>query len=69
LIPELGRQRQADLYEFKTSLVYRLSSRITTATQRNPVSIKQNKTKRGGRENRSSKKQPKIAVPQNDTDG
>jgi hypothetical protein len=26
LIPELGRQRQADLYEFKASLIYRVSS-------------------------------------------
>ena len=28
LIPALGRQRQADLYEFKASLVYIASSRI-----------------------------------------
>ena len=27
LIPALGRQRQADLYEFDASLVYRISSR------------------------------------------
>jgi hypothetical protein len=33
----LWRQRQADLCEFKASLVYRVSSRTTRATQRNPV--------------------------------
>ena len=37
LIPALGRQRQAELYEFKASLVYRASFRTTKATQRNPV--------------------------------
>ena len=37
LIPTLEKQRQADLYEFKASLVYRVSSRIPRATQRNPV--------------------------------
>jgi hypothetical protein len=34
-----------DLCEFKASPVYRASYRITKATQRNPVSKKQNKTK------------------------
>jgi hypothetical protein len=37
LIPELGRQRQADLCEVEASLVYRASSRIARATQRNPA--------------------------------
>jgi hypothetical protein len=37
LIPAL-RQRQADLCEFKASLVYRASSRITRTTQRELVS-------------------------------
>jgi hypothetical protein len=32
LIPSLGRQRQADLCEFKASLVYRVSSRTVRAT-------------------------------------
>jgi hypothetical protein len=31
--------------EFEASLVYRVSSRTARATQRNPVSIKTNKTK------------------------
>ena len=45
LILALGRQRQADLYEFEASMVYRVSSRTgSKATQRNPVSKKQNKT-------------------------
>jgi hypothetical protein len=35
----LGRQKQADLCEFKASLVYRESSRIARARQRNPISI------------------------------
>ena len=43
LIPSLRRQRQAELCEFKVSLVYRVSSRTARAVrQRNPVS-KQNK--------------------------
>jgi hypothetical protein len=39
LIPALRRQRQkqVDLCEFETSLVYRGSSRTAKATQRNPV--------------------------------
>jgi hypothetical protein len=37
LIPALGRQRQADFW-FEASLVYRVSSRIARALQRNPVS-------------------------------
>jgi hypothetical protein len=39
-VPELGRQRPADLYELEASLVYRANSRIASATQRNPVSKK-----------------------------
>jgi hypothetical protein len=38
LISELRRQRQADLCEFKASLIYRASSRTGRATQRNPMS-------------------------------
>jgi hypothetical protein len=38
-----GRGRQ--ISEFEASLVYRVSSRTARATQRNPVSKKQNKTK------------------------
>ena len=38
LIPALKRLRQADLCEFEASLVYRMSSRIARATQRNQVS-------------------------------
>ena len=33
----LYRQRQTDLYEFKASLVYRVSSRTARAEQRNPI--------------------------------
>ena len=46
LIPALGRQRQADLCEFETSLVYRASSRIARAvTQKNHVSKKKTVTR------------------------
>jgi hypothetical protein len=38
LILALGKQRQADLYEFETSLGYRVSFKTAKATQRNPVS-------------------------------
>ena len=37
VILALGRQRQADLCEFKDNFVYRVSSRTDRATQRNPV--------------------------------
>jgi hypothetical protein len=37
LISALRRQRQADLCEFEDNLVYRASSGIARATQRNPV--------------------------------
>ena len=38
LISALGRQRQAELCEFEASLVYRVSSRTSKITYRNPVS-------------------------------
>jgi hypothetical protein len=37
--------RDWQISEFEASLVYRVSSRIARAIQRNPVSRKQNKTK------------------------
>lgn len=37
VIPEFGRQRKVDLFEFKGSLVFRVSSRTVTATEKNPV--------------------------------
>jgi hypothetical protein len=40
-IPPLGRQRQVDLCKLEASLVYKESSRIARATQRNPVLKKQ----------------------------
>ena len=47
LIPALGRQKQVDLSEFKTNLVYKTSSRTDSkATQRNLVSKKKNKNKK-----------------------
>jgi hypothetical protein len=37
LIPVLGRQKQRDFCTFEASLVYRVSSRIARATQRNTI--------------------------------
>jgi hypothetical protein len=42
----LGRQRQEDISESKARLVYKSSSKISRATQRNPVSKKPNKNKK-----------------------
>ena len=35
VVPALGREKQADLYEFEVSLVYKVSSRTVKAIQRN----------------------------------
>jgi hypothetical protein len=43
LVPALGRQRQADIYEFGASMVYKVSSRTAKATQRNSISKIKNK--------------------------
>jgi hypothetical protein len=45
LIPTVQRLRQEDFCEFKASLIYRASSRIVKAIQRNLVSKQTNKTK------------------------
>jgi hypothetical protein len=45
LIPETWEQKQGDRYEPEASLVYRVSSMMAGATQRNPVSKNKNKTK------------------------
>ena len=45
LIPALGRQRQVDLYEFETSLIYRASSRTGTKTTEKPCFEKAKKKK------------------------
>ena len=51
LIPALGVQRQAELCEFKVSLVYRGSSRTgSKATQKNPVLKDKKKGWRDGSE-------------------
>ena len=42
----LKRQRQEDLCEFQARLVYIRSSRTVKTTQRDPVSLKQNKTQK-----------------------
>jgi len=57
----LFSQKQADLCEFKASLVHRVSSRTARATQRNPISKKnkQTKTKR----NNNNNKKISVLVP------
>ena len=46
LIPALGKQRQADLYEFEVSLVYKSWFRERLQSHREPLSQKnKNKTK------------------------
>jgi hypothetical protein len=45
LTPTLRMQRQLGLCEFEASLVYRVSSRTASTTQRNPVSKKKKRPK------------------------
>ena len=52
----LRKQRQADLCEFKASLVYKSSSRRARATRRNPIS-----------KNKKTNKNKKIQKPKNET--
>jgi hypothetical protein len=49
-------------FEFEASLVYGVSSRTATATQRNPVSKKQNKTKQNKQNNKKENPSQGIAV-------
>ena len=51
LIPALGRQRQVNLCEFEASLVYRVSSRIARATQKNSFTKKQTTTTKKASDN------------------
>ena len=65
LIPAPGRQRQADLCEFKASLVYSTSSRTGfRTTQRNPV-LKNKKEKQASKQikkkpNKQKKEKEKV---------
>ena len=56
LVPVLWTQRQADLCESEASLVYRVSSRIARATQRNPVSKNQKEKKKKERKKEKKRK-------------
>jgi hypothetical protein len=61
LIPSLGRQRQ-QISEFEASLVYKVSSRIARAIQRNPVSKNQKiKTKTKTKTKTKQKKQDYVS--------
>jgi hypothetical protein len=58
-----GRGRGRRISEFQVILVYRVSSRIARATQRNPVSkIKQNKTKHYTKQNKTKQKKSNSVV-------
>jgi hypothetical protein len=57
LIPALGRQRQVGVCEFEASLVYRVSSRASKATQGNNVI--ENKKERKENSNKQTNKKLK----------
>jgi hypothetical protein len=66
LIPALGgRGRQ--ISEFKTSLVYKVSSRTARATQKKPVLKKQNKTKQNKTKQTKQNKTKQNKTKQNKT--
>lgn len=46
LVPVLGKQRQAGLWEFKANVVYRVRARTARATQRNHASKNTKKRKK-----------------------
>jgi hypothetical protein len=56
LIPAFRKQRQVGLYEFQASLLYRVSSRTSRATQRNPVTKKERRRRRRRRKRRRRKR-------------
>ena len=66
LVSALGRQRQVDLCEFKASLVYRLSSRTTRVTQKNPVLKNKNPNKQTNKQktNKNQNKNPQSTLGQ-----
>jgi hypothetical protein len=67
LIPALWRQRQVGLYEFDASLVYRVSSRIGRATQRNTTSKNKTKNKQTKKPEKQNKTKPKQQNPNKQT--
>jgi hypothetical protein len=58
-----GALQEAEISEFKASLIYRVSSRSTRARQRNPVSKTENqtKTKQNKKANKNAKQQNQSA--------
>ena len=59
LIPAHGRQRQADLHEFETNMVYRVSSRTGSKATENPCLEKPKKRKEKRREKKRKEKRKK----------
>ena len=49
----LRRQKQADFCEFEASLIFKSSSRIAKAMQKNPVSTKQSKARQDTRQDKT----------------
>jgi hypothetical protein len=64
LIPIFGRQGQVDLSKYKSSLVYKTSSRAARATQRNPV-LNKTKTKNKRNNNKNLTKEMKVLYNEN----
>ena len=66
LIPALGRQRQADLFDFEVSLVYksqdRLQSYRETLSQRKKKEERRKRKKRKKKEEEGRKRKEKIKV-------
>jgi hypothetical protein len=58
-------ETEAGRFEFKASLVYRVSSKTAKTTQRNPVSKNKNKTKKN--QPPPKKSEHKIAIKENQT--
>jgi hypothetical protein len=61
LIPALGKQKQAELCEFKASLVYRMRSR-TAKEHREILTQRKEKTKQNKTKQKSNNKNPKLGL-------
>jgi hypothetical protein len=64
VIKHLEKRNTRRISEFEASLVYRVSSRTARATQRNPVSTKQNKTKQTNKQETQKGKRNYLILTQ-----
>jgi hypothetical protein len=60
--PSIQRQRQVDLCEFKTSLLYRVTSRTARATQRSPVKKERRGVERKGKERKKIREEKRSPL-------